>query len=399
MICIAGKNDIAVFGLKLLLKKGVPTHRIVAVTNKNDDSTHGWQPSFKKICNEKNIKIVELEELYDQEDLVFISLEFDQIIRPEKFKSKKLFNIHFSLLPAYKGMFTSIWPILKGEKHSGVTLHKIDNGIDTGDIIDQYQFDLPFQTTGLKLYNEYIYHSKELLTKNIDKLLKDSIQVSTKQPMQGASYYSKHTIDFNSVDIDFKKTCFQVCNFINAFSFRPYQLLNFEGQKICRAYASDIKSLTKPGTIIKEDSFSFEITTIDYNILLLKDHLSKILDASKNNDLEKIMAYHKKGFDFNEKNQNGWDVLIVACYNNALEIVNYLIQNKLYDINSKNNNGTSAVMYAMTNASKTYDLRCLTLLIENGADLKQKDYKGNDVFHYAHLYKNKKVIEFLSNLV
>ena len=34
-------------------------------------------------------------------------------------------------------MYTSIWPIINGENYCGVTLHEIDSGIDTGDIIDQ----------------------------------------------------------------------------------------------------------------------------------------------------------------------------------------------------------------------------------------------------------------------
>ena len=39
-------------------------------------------------------------------------------------------------------MYTSCLPILFNEKESGVTLHKIDRGIDTGDIIDQITFPI-----------------------------------------------------------------------------------------------------------------------------------------------------------------------------------------------------------------------------------------------------------------
>ena len=74
--------------------------------------------------------------------IFFISLEFDKIINTSLFKTTNLFNIHFSLLPRYKGMYTSILPILNGDKISGVTLHKIDRGIDTGDIIDKCSFRL-----------------------------------------------------------------------------------------------------------------------------------------------------------------------------------------------------------------------------------------------------------------
>lgn len=72
-----------------------------------------------------------------RDDLIFISLEFDKIVNPDLFKDARLYNIHFSLLPSYKGMYTSAIPILNGEEMVGVTFHEIDKGIDTGNIIAQ----------------------------------------------------------------------------------------------------------------------------------------------------------------------------------------------------------------------------------------------------------------------
>ena len=73
---------------------------------------------------------------------MFISLEYHRLIDPLKFVTSKLYNPHFSLLPAYKGMYTSALPLLNDEKDAGVTLHHIDSGIDTGDIIDQIIFPI-----------------------------------------------------------------------------------------------------------------------------------------------------------------------------------------------------------------------------------------------------------------
>ena len=64
------------------------------------------------------------------------------ILNIDKFFSKELFNFHFSLLPKYRGCHTNFFQIYNGEKISGVTLHKIDNGIDTGPIIDQLKFSI-----------------------------------------------------------------------------------------------------------------------------------------------------------------------------------------------------------------------------------------------------------------
>ncbi|MCU7960856.1 MAG: hypothetical protein KZQ58_12860 [gamma proteobacterium symbiont of Bathyaustriella thionipta] len=136
-ICIAGKGAIAIHGLCTTVER-FGMQSVVVCPNRSDKGISDWQPSLRRHANEMGVKVVSLSNLYDIEDLIFISLEFDQIIDPGQFRTSQLYNIHFSKLPAYKGMYTSAWPILNGELESGVTLHRIDHGIDTGDIIDQH---------------------------------------------------------------------------------------------------------------------------------------------------------------------------------------------------------------------------------------------------------------------
>ena len=216
-LCIAGKNNIAVEMAKYLLayKKNV---RIVACINKNDKGLNTFQKSFKLFCQLNDIRILKLEELYNIKDLIFLSLEFDQIIKTNLFNSTYLYNIHFSLLPKYKGMYTSALPILFGENETGVTLHKIDNGIDTGDIIAQKVIGIDNFLTAEELYSNYISEGIELIIKNIDNILLNKIILSPQSSLN-SSYYSKNTIDYNKFILDFNKPAFQVLRQINAFSF------------------------------------------------------------------------------------------------------------------------------------------------------------------------------------
>lgn len=46
-------------------------------------------------------------------------------------------NLHPSLLPFYRGMAPQHWPIINGEQETGVSVHYVDAGVDTGDIIIQ----------------------------------------------------------------------------------------------------------------------------------------------------------------------------------------------------------------------------------------------------------------------
>ena len=153
-LIIAGKNNIAVDVLKFALDNlNMP---IFVVLNKTENFQNNFQKSLGFYAKRWNVTIKKLEDIYDLNDSIFLSLEFDRIIKPDLFKSKNLFNIHFSLLPAYKGMYTSALPILNGEDKSGVTLHRIDSGIDTGEIIAQTEIKINYKDTARDLYIKYI---------------------------------------------------------------------------------------------------------------------------------------------------------------------------------------------------------------------------------------------------
>ena len=154
-ICIAGKNNIAVWALRYLLHIGICRQDIFILPNASDCGYDTWQYSLLKCAKDENLMVVTLQDIYAMSDLLFISLEFDKLIDIEKFASKNLFNIHFSNLPKYKGAYTSIMPLLYGESETGVTLHKIDSGVDTGDIVDQMTFAIGLQDSARMLYDNY----------------------------------------------------------------------------------------------------------------------------------------------------------------------------------------------------------------------------------------------------
>ncbi|MBP3676689.1 MAG: hypothetical protein J6I71_09455 [Campylobacter sp.] len=262
--CIAGKNNIAVNALDYLINElHFSKENIFVVINKTDSGVNLWQKSLKKYALDNNIKIKTLEDCYDIKDLIFLSLEFDRIIKTEVFKTKKMYNIHFSLLPAYKGMYTSALPIINGEKYSGVTLHKIDNGIDTGDIIDQIKFEIDLNDTARDLYLKYIENSFILFKKNIKNILEGNF-ISTSQQAIGSSYYSKKAIDYSNLKFDYKKTSFEIYNQLRAFIFPEYQLPTIDNEEIFKVELTNTKG--DFCNIIKKESF-YEITGIDGYII------------------------------------------------------------------------------------------------------------------------------------
>ncbi len=395
-ICIAGKNQIAIDALKYLIENNIlPKQSLLGCINSTDNGINEWQPSFKYFCLVNNVKLLKLEELYLIEDLIFISLEFDKIIKPELFKTKKLFNIHFSLLPKYKGMYTSIMPILYDERKSGVTLHKIDAGIDTGEIINQISFNINLENNSHDLYRLYLIHSFELFKNNILDIIEDKVH-STTQPLIGSSYFSKKAIDFHSVNFNFNQTAYQINQFVRGYAFRPYQLPQLNGSKIIFSKILNSNSINKPGILIHENQFCYVYSTIDFDIELYKDMLENSLIAAEKGDLIYLNKLLLAGYNLEEKNSKGWNIFIVAAYHEQIEICNWLVKNG-FDCNVSNNNGTTLLMYAMTSASKSNNLDLLDLLIRSGAELYKTDFKGKNIFDYALQYGNQKIISFLNN--
>lgn len=381
MIVIAGKNDIAVHGLLLAIEH-FDISAIIVVVNKNDRGIDGWQRSLIKVAKENSIAIKTLDEVYETKIDLFLSLEFDQIVKPEKLKTDNIYNIHFSELPKYKGMYTSVWPILYADSQSGVTLHKIDTGIDTGDIIAQKTFKLSENDRSQDCYRKYIDSSKDLLSEWFVKIINNKIQPK-KQLAINSTYFSKKSIDYSDLSIDFDKTAWQIQRQIYAFSFRPYQLLSMNGKNISDVKIKLEKSKLKPGTIIFENEDCFTVSTIDYDIELYCDKLALFLEAIPTMSVDTFSKNLITTLGVNDRNDKGWSPIIVAAYHGRRELVNFLLQNGA-NINDRNYRGTTVLMYAKDYALENNDSDFFKYLIEQGADISMKDWSGKSLDEYIN---------------
>ena len=268
-ICIAGKNSIAVDAVKYILEDNhISKDNLFVLPGPEDSGKDSWQPSLLKFATDNDLNVVKIESLYNIKDLKFFSLEYSQLIKPQLFESNHLVNIHFSLLPAYKGMYTSAHPLLNGENSSGVTLHKIDSGIDTGDIISQQKFDINLNDTARDLYMKYLLFSLKLIKENFKNILNDNYSTVPQEKIN-SSYFSKKSIDYSNLKIDFKRTSFEIHNQIRAYIFKEYQLPVIKNKKIKKTILLDEKIDT---SVIIEEKDCFVISGIDsYKIIAYKD--------------------------------------------------------------------------------------------------------------------------------
>lgn len=386
-ICVAGKNDIAVDILMYLITLYSEQYEICVTYNRNETGKNSWQRSLRFFAQQNNIPSYELENLYTEKDLIFLSLEYDRIIHPEKFNSSHLFNIHFSLLPSYKGMYTSALPILYGEQYVGVTLHEIAKGIDTGRIIAQEKFALDESTSARELYLSYIKHGTNLVKQNLQNLI-DNNYKCVKQTQYKSTYFSKNTIDYSNINIDLNRTAYEIGRQIKAFSFREYQMPIVNGKKIAEYEYTNIISTEKPGTIIDATSDYIQLSTIDYDIILYVDKFDEIIAMCEENRLDDLKQVTFLERYLSQRTTKGWSPLIVATYFNNKDIVYYLIK-KGADITDKNINGTNLLMYAKDAYINTKDLELFQFYICKGVSPYEMDYSGHDLFYYMGTMEEK----------
>ena len=362
--CLAGKNEIAIFGLKLILEK-IEKKNIRVLCNSTDLGYDTWQPSLLKFARDHRLKIITLDECYKQKNLIFLSLEFDKIINPKKFDNAKLYNIHFSKLPYYRGMFTSTLPLLNNEKESGVTLHKIDFGIDTGDIIDQIKFKIPSEATARDLYFLYLDYSKKLLSRNLDYLIKGQI-IAKAQPSSIYSYYSLKSINYKNIKINLGVTSLEIKNQIRAYSFREYQLPKVYDCFVDSVIILNSRSIKKSGSLISINPNYIIISSLDYDLKLNRNKNYELLESAENNNISNLEECINSGADINTRNGDGCTPIMLSALKGSIDGLKLLIKAGA-QINISDYKGTTPIMYAMYCWENTGNRDTFNLLSEIGS--------------------------------
>ena len=132
-----------------------------------------------KIINENQMKKFEkkLSQILLEEKINLICLAGFMRILSEDFLSnwkKKIINIHPSILPAFRGLNAVKQAIEKKVKYSGCTVHYVDKGIDTGEIIDQRVVKVLKTDNEKKLAKKILKEEHILYIKVIKTLEKDT---------------------------------------------------------------------------------------------------------------------------------------------------------------------------------------------------------------------------------
>jgi len=207
-----------------------------------------------KICKKLNNKDIE-DILVTRPDIVLI-VGWRTLIDSNLYQYPKYgaWAAHDSLLPKYRGFAPLNWAIINGEKQTGVTLFKVDKGMDTGPIIMQKAVQIKNTDTVKDIYERVIQATIDVVFKALDLLEKGKLKL-VPQNNSKATYTCPRTPSDGY--IDWTKSAYEIDRFIKAlsppypcaFSFykgKPLKIISSELPKKTLKYVGNI-----PGRPIK----------------------------------------------------------------------------------------------------------------------------------------------------
>lgn len=208
---------------------------IATVVNEKDTVSNRWYPSVAEMALKNHIPIyfwekINCEDAYNtmkelSPDIIF-SISYDQILKKDIIDIPKYgcINLHNALAEQYRGCYATAFTIINEEEQTGVTLHYIDEGVDSGPIIVQSCFKIENTDTGYSLYKRCTDIGFKLFKENFRKILEGKIEKVKIQDKNSAKYYKRV---FPSQEIDFSKSGREIYNHIRACIFEPFQMPYF----------------------------------------------------------------------------------------------------------------------------------------------------------------------------
>jgi methionyl-tRNA formyltransferase len=181
------------------------------------------------------------------------------VLIPESILSlpkKGFLNLHFSLLPAYRGAAPAQRALHNGEVSTGVTVFQLDKGMDTGPIFAQKSITIDPSWRSFELLNELANLGPDVVKRSFEM-----IESGKSSSAQAGNSTNAPKISKAEAKIDFTQDSTLIVNAIRAFTYEPgaWTLWKGESFKICATGVSNTSSGT-PGQILVIDKSVFVST-------------------------------------------------------------------------------------------------------------------------------------------
>lgn len=235
-IVFMGTPDFSLQPLKKLIEAG---HYVSLVLTREDKKRNRGELSptpVKELAQELNIPVLTpsrmkdealLERLNSENADFFVVVAYGKILPKEILDMPKFgcINIHASLLPEYRGAAPIQWSIIDGKKKTGITTMLMDEGLDTGDILKQYELPIADNETGGSLFEKLALLGGEAIVDTIDNFN----NITPKKQGESTTGYAK-MISKSMGDIDFNKSAIEIERLIRGMNPWPSAYTNYMGK-------------------------------------------------------------------------------------------------------------------------------------------------------------------------
>ena len=272
-IILFGCQAISIDVLRFLhSQRGVEISKVITYEVPSDLSL--GQESIKTVASDLGIEAISpcvitmelINEIRDLKPDLIISAYYRKIFPKELIEVPRLgiINIHPSLLPFYRGPVPTAWAILNNETEFGITIHKVDIGIDTGDILFQSKYQIHPNETGYELYLRAMQLGSDLFIDKFQDIISNKVQ--PKKQSNDGSCYGKLS---SRVIVDWRNSAQMIKNNVRvrAHPYIPVETIleskYFFINKVSIAQDKNL-SVQVPGRILKV----FEDDTFLYLVLM-----------------------------------------------------------------------------------------------------------------------------------
>jgi methionyl-tRNA formyltransferase len=227
-ILLVGEESAAIQTLRALTDSG---HWIVAVLASQSKNNGGlmnlWETAERLGYQTWPSTLVKdprfADEVRAAEVDIILNIHSLFVINKEVVSAPRIgcFNMHPGPLPRYAGLNAVSWAIYKGETSHGVTIHKMEPGIDTGPVVYQELFDIDDADTGLTLSARCIRSGIPLVLQLIETASNDPAAIPlTPQDLTKREYFGREIP--HDGKLFWSLPASEIVNFVRACDFFPF---------------------------------------------------------------------------------------------------------------------------------------------------------------------------------
>ena len=227
-----------------------------------------------KVPNINDSKFLEQVKTYDCD--IFVSMSFDQIFKKEiiNLPPGKVINCHAGKLPFYRGRNILNWVLINDEKEFGITVHYVDEGIDTGDIILQKVFPICDDDSYKTLLTTAYKACAELLVESLRLYIREDIIVTKQSDIHPVGFYCGKRGEGDEL-LNWELNSRDIFNFIRAICEPgPMARSSLNGEEIkinkCELIRDAVNYRCIPGQVVGKSGKSLIVKTGDSTIKIVE---------------------------------------------------------------------------------------------------------------------------------